>query len=138
MDSSGRPRERRARTPRPPLRSHAGDLGGDGEGAQRRFRFPGSADRQAAVRQDPCGGAPADELPRHGPRLSIVVPRLGRRADAFPREVAEAALAHVVGDETERAYRRGDALEKRRELMSAWAAFCDASGGNVVAFPARA
>jgi integrase len=42
----------------------------------------------------------------------------------FPREIAEAALAHVVGDTTERAYRRGDALEKRRELMTAWAAFC--------------
>ena len=55
----------------------------------------------------------------------------------FPREVAEAALAHVVGDETERAYRRGDALEKRRELMDAWAAFCKGSAGNVVAFPAR-
>jgi integrase len=41
----------------------------------------------------------------------------------FPREVAEAALAHVVGDATERAYRRGDALEKRRELMNAWAEF---------------
>ena len=41
----------------------------------------------------------------------------------FPREVAEAALAHLVGDETERAYRRGDALEKRRELMTAWAAY---------------
>lgn len=45
-------------------------------------------------------------------------------ATAFPREVAEAALAHLVGDETERAYRRGDALAKRRELMEAWAAFC--------------
>ena len=56
----------------------------------------------------------------------------------FPREVAEAALAHVVGDATERAYRRGDALEKRRELMDAWATFCEGSGGNVVAFPARA
>ena len=53
-------------------------------------------------------------------------------------QVAEAALAHVVGDETERAYRRGDALDKRRELMDAWAAFCEGSGGNVVAFPARA
>lgn len=42
----------------------------------------------------------------------------------FPREVAEAALAHVVGDQTERAYRRGDALAKRRELMDAWAAYC--------------
>jgi integrase len=38
----------------------------------------------------------------------------------FPREVAEAALAHSVGDATERAYRRGDALRKRRELMDAW------------------
>ncbi len=40
-----------------------------------------------------------------------------------PREVAEQALAHVVGDATERAYRRGDALEKRRVLMAEWAAF---------------
>lgn len=43
----------------------------------------------------------------------------------FPREVAEAALAHVVGDATERAYRRGDALEKRRSLMQAWVRYCE-------------
>jgi integrase len=42
---------------------------------------------------------------------------------SFPREIAEAALAHVVGDETERAYRRGDALEKRRKLMEAWSGY---------------
>jgi integrase len=42
----------------------------------------------------------------------------------FPREIAEAALGHVVGDETERAYRQGDALEKRRRLMDAWARYC--------------
>lgn len=42
----------------------------------------------------------------------------------FPRELAEVALAHVVGDATERAYRRGDALEKRRGLMDGWADFC--------------
>lgn len=41
-----------------------------------------------------------------------------------PREVIEAALAHLFGDETERAYRRGDALEKRRKLMEAWCVFC--------------
>ncbi|WP_376772691.1 tyrosine-type recombinase/integrase [Ancylobacter sonchi] len=41
----------------------------------------------------------------------------------FPRELAEAALAHIVGNEVERAYRRGDALEKRRELMDAWERF---------------
>lgn len=40
-----------------------------------------------------------------------------------PREVAEAALAHAVGDATERAYRRGDALAKRRKLMADWAEF---------------
>jgi integrase len=43
----------------------------------------------------------------------------------FPREVAEVALAHIAGDATELAYRRSDALEKRRELMEAWAAFYD-------------
>ena len=43
-----------------------------------------------------------------------------------PREIAEAALAHVVGDATERAYRRGDALEKRRALLDDWAAFSPA------------
>jgi integrase len=43
----------------------------------------------------------------------------------FPREVAEAALAHAVGDKAEQAYRRGDALEKWRRLMDAWAAYCE-------------
>ena len=55
----------------------------------------------------------------------------------FPREVAEAALAHVVGDETERAYRRGDALEKRRALMEAWAIFCEPNTSNIVVPLAR-
>lgn len=39
----------------------------------------------------------------------------------FPREVAEAALAHVLSDKTEAAYQRGDLFEKRRKLMQAWA-----------------
>jgi integrase len=43
---------------------------------------------------------------------------------AFARDVIEAALAHAIGDKTEAAYRRGDALEKRRKLMEAWASFC--------------
>lgn len=42
----------------------------------------------------------------------------------FPRDVAEMCLAHAVGDMTERAYRRGDALARRRELMQAWSEFC--------------
>lgn len=39
----------------------------------------------------------------------------------FPRELAETALAHTVGDATERAYRRSDALDRRRALMLSWA-----------------
>jgi len=50
----------------------------------------------------------------------------------FPREITETALAHVIGDKAEQAYRRSDALEKRRKLMDAWAAYCDRPAGNVV------
>lgn len=42
---------------------------------------------------------------------------------AYPREMAEMALAHNVGSEVERAYRRGDMVEKRREMMEDWACF---------------
>jgi integrase len=42
----------------------------------------------------------------------------------FASEVAEAALAHAIGDKTEGAYRRGDLFEKRRRLMDAWGEFC--------------
>lgn len=51
----------------------------------------------------------------------------------YPREIAEAALAHSVGNATERAYRRGTALEQRRELMNAWANYCEPKAGNVIA-----
>ena len=44
----------------------------------------------------------------------------------FAREVAEAALAHAIGDKAEQAYRRGSAIEKRRALMEAWAKYCSA------------
>ena len=43
---------------------------------------------------------------------------------AFPRDVAEMALAHTIGDKVEAAYRRGDLFDKRRKLMDAWADFC--------------
>ena len=53
----------------------------------------------------------------------------------FPRELAEHALAYVIGDKAEQAYRRSDALARRRELMDAWARHCEgAAGENVVAF----
>jgi integrase len=54
----------------------------------------------------------------------------------YAREVAEAALGHVLGDKVETAYRRGDALEKRRKLMDAWARYCatpiKTTGSNVM------
>ena len=45
----------------------------------------------------------------------------------FPKEVAEAALAHVIGDQTEAAYLRSDRLARRRVMMDAWAAYCSLS-----------
>jgi integrase len=42
---------------------------------------------------------------------------------SFPREVCEMALAHTIPNKAEAAYRRGDLLERRRELMDAWSAF---------------
>lgn len=55
-----------------------------------------------------------------------------------PREIAEQALAHTVGDQTERAYRRGDALEQRRKLMAAWAAYVgQETGADVVDLNSR-
>ncbi len=51
-------------------------------------------------------------------------------ATSFPREIVEQALAHRVGDATEIAYRRSDALERRREVMDAWARYCSAVEGS--------
>jgi integrase len=43
---------------------------------------------------------------------------------SYPREVAEAALAHVITDKTEAAYQRGDLLEKRRQMIQEWSDYC--------------
>ncbi len=45
-------------------------------------------------------------------------------ATGYPRELAEAALAHALDSKVEAAYQRGDLLEKRRRMMQAWAEFC--------------
>lgn len=50
----------------------------------------------------------------------------------FPREVAEAALAHLSGDAVERAYARSDVFEKRRKMMDAWAGYLAETPANVV------
>jgi integrase len=57
----------------------------------------------------------------------------------FEREIAEAALAHRVGNAVEKAYRRETALEKRRTLMDQWARFVEGeSGAQIVQFVRKA
>lgn len=46
----------------------------------------------------------------------------------YPNHVVEMALAHVIGDKVEAAYRRGDLFEKRRKLMAEWAKYCITGG----------
>ncbi len=101
---------------------------GDGEG----LIFPGAQ------------GRPLSDM-----TLAAVLRRMGRagvtvhgfrstfrdwvfEATAHPADVAEAALAHVTGSAVERAYRRGDALERRRALMADWARYLDPAPGAVV------
>ena len=74
-----------------------------------------------------------DDLTAHGFRSTF---RDWAAETGQPADIAEAALAHTVGDKTVAAYQRGDLLDRRRKLMEAWAAFCSkvmpAPGGNVV------
>jgi len=61
----------------------------------------------------------------------------GAECTNYPNEVCEAALAHVIGNKTEAAYRRGDLFEKRRKLMDTWDVYCTTPpSGKVV--PIRA
>ena len=66
---------------------------------------------------DPVSRRPA--VP-HGLRASF---RQWAAERGFARDMAELALAHFVGTEVERSYQRSDMLERRREMMAAWAAF---------------
>jgi integrase len=53
----------------------------------------------------------------------------------FTNEVCEAALAHVIENKAEAAYRRGDLFDKRRKLMEAWGTYCATpKAGKVVAY----
>lgn len=77
---------------------------------------------------DEKSGAPA--VP-HGLRSTF---RVWAGEEGFSREHAELALAHVFGDDTERAYQRSIYTEQRRPMMEAWAGFLSgkAPGDNVV------
>jgi integrase len=82
-----------------------------------------NAARQAAGLQayvDPQQGS--REIVPHGFRSSFR--DWAAERTNFQKELAEKALAHTIGDETVRSYQRGELLEKRRRLMTAWSAFC--------------
>jgi integrase len=106
--------------------------------------FPGIARTRATAAQA------AMAKPLSDASLKAVLVRMGRTAlphgfrstfkdwasevARYPNELSEAALAHAIKDKTEAAYRRGDLLERRREMMEAWAAWCDARPtSNVIA-----
>lgn len=65
-----------------------------------------------------------DEVTAHGFRSTFS--DWASEVSSFSGELRETALAHTIQNKAERAYRRGDALEKRREMMESWASYCGA------------
>jgi integrase len=78
------------------------------------------------------GRLKADGITVHGFRSSFR--DWASETTAFPHEVCEATLAHVIPNKAESAYRRGDMLAKRAKLMTAWAEYCEPNTGMIVAF----
>jgi integrase len=122
------PRERmkNAREHRIPLADHACKiLAGLPRMTDSAFVFPGAVGKplnDRALRRLVVERMGRTDVTIHGMRSSFR--DWCGNATTFPREVAEAALAHRVGDAVEVAYRRQDALEKRRKLMQAWSRYC--------------
>jgi integrase len=73
----------------------------------------------------------ADHITVHGFRSTFR--DWASETTSFPHEVCEQALAHAIGNKTEAAYRRGDLFEKRRQLMDAWAKYCEPEDATVIA-----
>lgn len=118
-------------------------LAGDGGG----FLFPGevqgrtAADAKPEQKINPDKPISAASLAKLLKNMKREVTIHGMRSTfrdwaaettGFPHEVCEMALAHTIPNKAEAAYRRGDLFEKRRELMEAWAAFCDPKPANVL------
>ena len=78
-----------------------------------------------------------DDITVHGFRSSFR--DWAAERTSYPNHVVEQALAHVIGDKVEAAYRRGDLLQKRAKLMADWSGYCTspAPAGEVVALRAR-
>ncbi len=129
--------------------------------AGREHRVPLSAPAVAILRMLPHGSGPelVFQAPRGGQLSDMTLTAVLRRMKVaavphgfrstfrdwaseqtnYPRDAAEMALAHAIGDKVEAAYRRGDLFEKRRRMMVDWAAFCcqPPSLGTVVRMGAR-
>jgi integrase len=73
-----------------------------------------------------------DDLTAHGFRSTFR--DWAAEATAYPNHVVEQALSHAVGNQVERAYRRGDLFEKRIALMADWAAFLTRPPAEIVPF----
>ena len=133
LDRSGRAHEKSARAPRAARSAAIAILERTPKERRHGPVFPNGARRGKTVTvialwrlaQELSGGATTV----HGLRSSFR--DWAGEQTSFAREIIELALAHVVGGDTELAYRRGDMLEKRRPLMEAWASYC-------IGAPARA
>ncbi len=110
---------------RVPLSKTAMDVLQQTKGKHKKFVFPGPAD------DGPLSNMALlmllrrlkhDNVTAHGMRSAFR--DWASECTSFPNEVCEMALAHVVENATEAAYRRGDLFEKRAKLMEAWAEFC--------------
>ena len=113
----------------------------------REAREHGDSDPDALIFAAPRGGALSDAtigklLKEHG---IAAVPHGFRSSfrdwaserTNTPHAVMEAALSHVIRDKAEAAYARSDLLDKRRELMAAWARFVTAEPARVKSNPIR-
>ncbi len=116
--------------------------------ARKEHRVPLSTQAFTIISSLPCIAGNSYVFPGHrdgrslsGMAMEMLLRRMGRsditvhgfrstfrdwaaEATDFPREISELCLAHEVGNEVERAYRRSDLLLKRRGLMQKWADYC--------------
>lgn len=102
------------------------------QGAPSALVFPGSKEDRPLSEtrlRDVMHRMEVDGVP-HGFR-STFRDWVGDQTD-FPRDLAEMALAHVIENKTGEAYRRSDALERRREMMEAWSRLLSGSSNSFV------
>jgi integrase len=101
----------------------------DSQRHNHRLIFPGarpSAPLSNMAMLEMLRGLAGDGLTVHGFRSAFM--DWGHETTVYPKEMMDIALAHVVADKVEAAYRRGDMFEKRRQLMADWQAHCESQG----------